>query len=91
MVSPGLLSAGPIRLVMDIIHAAQGTVIVSDVLSGLLSRPGGDGPTLTADMFAAIVVSEATMFAGGGPHIAGGRGDSLRSQVRWGGRVALRR
>ncbi|CAM9249111.1 unnamed protein product, partial [Sphacelaria rigidula] len=35
-------------------------------------------------MFAAIVVSEATMFAGGGPHIAGGCGDSLRSQaVAW--------
>lgn len=91
MVSPGLLSAGPIRLVMDMIHAAQGTVTVSDVLSGLLSRPGGDGPALTADMVAAIVISEATMFAGGGPNVAAGRGDSLRSQVRWVGRGALPR
>lgn len=90
MISPGLLSAGPVRLVIDMIHAAQGSVTVSSVLSGLLLRPRGDGPALAADVFAAIVVSEGPIFAGGGGGSADDHDSSLRSQVTTGGgRVVL--
>lgn len=86
MISPGLLSAGPVRLVIDMIQAARGSVTVSAVLSGLLSRLRGDGPALAADAFAAIVVSEAPMLSGEEAASADDCDSNLPSQVTRGSR-----
>lgn len=78
MISPGLLGSGPIRVVIDMVGAANGSVTASDVLSGLLQTRGEEGPALAADMFAAFIAA-ATVTSG---RTEGGDGGSdLRSRV----------
>lgn len=79
MISPGLLGSGPIRAVIDMLGAAKGYVTASDLLVGLLQRPGAEGPAVAADIFAAFVAAAA---AEGGQAEGGDNGLSdLRSRV----------
>lgn len=84
MISPGMMKSSPIRLVIDMIKAACGTVSIADVMSGLLSRSGDEGPALAADMFAAIVGSETAVIAAGGSGCCDAGDENLREQVREG-------
>eukprot|EP00752_Nemacystus_decipiens_P015153 g13499.t1 len=61
MISPGLLGSGPLRTVIDMLTSANGRVTASDVLGGLLERPGGEGPALAADFFAALVAAASAV------------------------------
>lgn len=78
MVSPGLLGSGPMRVMMDMLRAAEGSVGASDILGGLLARPGEEGYALAADLFAAFVAGDCATFS----ENVRGDGSGLRSQVR---------
>lgn len=77
MISPGLLCSGPVRTVVDMLNSANGRVTASDVLAGVLQRPGDGGPALAADVFAAFVAAAASGEAERGDS----EGAGLRSQV----------
>lgn len=81
MVSPGLLGSGPIQAAIDMLGAAKQRVTASDVLTGLMQRPGTEGPALAADFFAALIAAAAAAAesgrAEGGDHGLSG----LRSRV----------
>lgn len=81
MISPGLLGSGPLRTVIDMVIAANGRVTTSDILGGLLERPGEEGPALAADFFAALVAAAAAVASGEADRGDGG-GSGLRPQVR---------
>lgn len=80
MISPGLLGAGPVRVMIDMLREANGPVTASEVLRGLAARPGQDGPASAADFFSAIVSAEARARAGSDGDDAARSG--LRAQVR---------
>lgn len=66
-------------MVIDMLASAKGCLTASDLLAGLLERPGDDGPALAADVFAAFIAASA---AGNG-RTAGGDNElgDLRSLV----------
>ena len=80
MISPGLLGAGPLRTVIDMITAANGHLTASDILGGLLENPGDEGPALAAEFFAALVAAAAAVASGETDRGDNGRA-CLRSQV----------
>lgn len=78
MISPGLLGSGPMRVMIDLLRAAEGSAAASDILGGLLARPGEEGPALAADLFAAFVAGDCATIS----ESVRGDGSGLRSQVR---------
>lgn len=59
-----LVASGPMRLVVDMLRAAQGLVSAAEVLSGLVALPEGLGAGQAADMFAAIASATANEIPG---------------------------
>lgn len=80
MIPSGLLGSGPVRVVIDMLSASEGVVAVSHLLGGLLARPGEEGPTFAADLFAALVAADAE--ASAGPESGSSGGGALHAQVR---------
>lgn len=78
MVSPGLLGSGPMRIMIDMLEAAEGSAAATDLLGGLLVKPGEEGPALAADLFAAFVTGDPATVS----ESVSDDGSGLRSQVR---------